>query len=180
MDAGRAVAEIGQLVADHHRAVYRYAYRLTGSVSDAEDLTQQVFLTAQQCIGQLRSAERARTWLFAVLRNRFFKDCRKWKPVPAGALELNVDNIPEEVPGDDAIDSERMQRALNQLPPAFRVVLMMFYFEDCSYREIAESLDLPIGTVMSRLARAKSHLRSKLFVAEASAVTPAGGNGRQG
>ena len=60
---------------------------------------------------------------------------------------------------------------MNELPAEFRLVLAMFYYEECSYREIAEKLDLPIGTVMSRLARAKGHLRAKLWEADAA---PAG------
>ena len=64
------------------------------------------------------------------------------------------------------IDRERLQEALNRLPEAFRLVVVMFYFEECSYREIAERLEMPIGTVMSRLARAKGYLRSSMLAAE--------------
>lgn len=158
--------DAAQLVAEHHQAVYRYAFRLTGSVADAEDLTQQVFLTAHQKGGQIRNEERVRSWLFAVLRNCFLKAKQKRRPVPAGSLKLNIDSIPEETPDDEAIDRERLQIALDQLPPKYRVALVMFYFEDRSYREIAEEMDLPIGTVMSRLARAKAQLRTSLFEPE--------------
>ena len=65
--------EVAQLVTEHHQAVYRYAYRLTGSVHDAEDLTQEVFLAAQRKIGQVRRMDRVRGWLFAILRNCFLK-----------------------------------------------------------------------------------------------------------
>lgn len=159
----RATMEIGQLVAEHYQAVYGYAFRLSGSVNDAEDLTQQVFLTAQQKLGQLRKAESVRSWLFTILRNYFLKGCQKRRPVPAGNLHLNIETIPAEIPDNGGVDRERLQWAVNQLPPRYRVVITMFYYESCSYREIAEQLDLPIGTVMSRLARAKGHLRSKLF-----------------
>lgn len=155
--------DIAQMVAEHHQAVYRYAYRLSGGVPDAEDLTQQVFLVAQQKLGQLRNAASARGWLFAILRSCFLKTRARRTPVPAANLRLNVDTIPAEVPDEGDIDRERLQEAIDQLPSVFRLVLVMFYFEECSYRDIAESLDLPIGTVMSRLARAKGHLRSKLF-----------------
>lgn len=159
----RAGTDIAQLVAEHHQAVYRYAYRLSGSVPDAEDLTQQVFLVAQQKLAQLRKAGSARSWLYAILRNCFLKACQRRRPVPAANLRLDVDNVPAEAPRNEQIDREQLQEAINQLPTAFRVVLVMFYFEGCSYRQIAEGLGLPIGTVMSRLARAKGHLRSKLF-----------------
>jgi len=158
--------DVAQLVADYHQAVYRYAFRLSGSVTEAEDLTQEVFLIAHRKGGQIRSEQSVRSWLFAVLRNCFLKAKQKRRPVPAASLKLNIDSIPEEVPGDEAIDRERLQMALDQLPPNYRVALVMFYFEDRSYREIAEELDLPIGTVMSRLARAKAHLRTSLFEPE--------------
>ena len=64
------------------------------------------------------------------------------------------------------VDSAELQAAIDELPAEFRLVVAMFYFEDCSYRDIAEKLDVPIGTVMSRLARAKGHLREKLFETE--------------
>jgi len=165
----RGRMDVAQLVAEHHQAVYRYAYRLSGTVSDAEDLTQQVFLVAQQKLHQLRKAPCARNWLFAILRNCFLKDRQRRQPVPAANLRLNIDTVPSKPPQEEDIDQERLQGAINQLPDVFRVVLVMFYFEERSYREIAEGLDLPIGTVMSRLARAKVHLRSRLFEPETAA-----------
>lgn len=156
-------ADIAQLVADHHQGVYAYAYRLSGSVQDAEDLAQQTFLTAQQKLGQLRNTESAKSWLFTILRNHFLGTLRKKRPTPAAGLQLDVDTIPERLPDSFAIDGELLQRAIEELPPKYRVVLTMFYYEDCSYREIADQLGLPIGTVMSRLARAKRRLRLRLF-----------------
>jgi RNA polymerase sigma-70 factor (ECF subfamily) len=152
-----------QVVADHLESVYRYAFRLSGSAVDAEDLTQQVFLTAHQKQGQIRNAGSTRGWLFAILRHCFSKSCQKRRPTPAANLQLNVETIPADPPTGEAIDQEQLQLGIDQLPSPYRVVLAMFYFENCSYREIAEKLDLPIGTVMSRLARAKGHLRTYLF-----------------
>lgn len=158
-----ATLDIAALVAEHHQAVYRYAYRLTGSVADAEDLTQHVFLTAQQRLGQLRNAASASSWLFSILRNRFLKDCQKRRPIDAASIRLNVDSIPAEVPEEAWIDGQRLQEALGRLPEQYRLVVAMFYYENCSYREIAEKLDVPLGTVMSRLARAKGQLRAQLL-----------------
>jgi RNA polymerase sigma-70 factor (ECF subfamily) len=166
MAEDRAALDIVRLVAEHHPVVYRYAYRLTGSTADAEDLTQQVFLQAQEKLGQLRQVESARSWLLAIVRNQFLRECDKRKPVPAGDLRLDVQSIPDDI-AEEAIDREALQAALNELPPHYRVVVTMFYFEDCSYREIAERLGVPIGTVMSRLARAKEHLRARLLSANA-------------
>jgi RNA polymerase sigma-70 factor (ECF subfamily) len=160
--------DIVRLVAEHHGGVYGYAFRLSGSTADAEDLAQQVFLIAQRKLGQLRDPQHAKSWLFAILRTCFWKSSQKRRLVSAQSPALNLDTIPEKPPHESAVDREQLQKALNQLSEKSRVVLTMFYFENRSYREIAEQLDLPIGTVMSRLARAKNQLRGRLFgIAEA-------------
>jgi len=158
--------DIARLVADHHRVLYRYAYRLTGSIPDAEDLTQQTFLVTQQKVGQLRDATKVRSWLFSVLRSCFLKSRRKKSPLPLASLEADVQAPDELLPHTDEIDRERIQAAINELPDDFRLVLVMFYFQECSYKEIAEELDTPMGTVMSRLSRAKGHLRRRLLDAQ--------------
>ena len=179
MASNRNDANIQPLIDEHLDAVYRYAYRLTGTVHDAEDLTQQVFLLAQQRLDQLREVDRARGWLFTILRNSFLKMVERTQPVPATSVGLNLETVPVESqsgPGGNqngqAVDSAELQAAIDELPAEFRVVVAMFYFEECSYREIAEKLDLPMGTVMSRLARAKGHLRSKLFETEPVRAKP--------
>jgi RNA polymerase sigma-70 factor (ECF subfamily) len=164
---------LAQLVAEYHAAVYRYAYRLSGSAADAEDLTQQTFLIAQQKLDQVREADRAGHWLLVVVRNAFLKSCRRRVPMPVGGLEIDIYSVPDRThdtnPADsaasvlDEIDVERLQAAIDELPDEFRLPLLMFYFEDASYRDIAEQLDIPPGTVMSRLSRAKSHLRRRLL-----------------
>lgn len=164
--------DIARLVAEHHQAVYRYAYRLSGSQADAEDLTQQVFLIACRKGGQLRQADSVRPWLFTILRNCFLKSRRKRFPIPAGFLELSLENIPQPENVPPRIDPAELQQALDGLPPRDRVILGMFYFENLTYREIAEALDIPLGTVMSRLARAKARLRARLFPNISEAVVP--------
>ena len=172
MASDRSNANIQRLIDDHLDAVYRYAYRLTGTVHDAEDLTQQVFLLAQKRMDQLREADRARGWLFTILRNSFLKMVQRMQPVPATSVGINLESVPAEKESGQAVDSAELQAAIDELPAEFRVVVVMFYFEECSYREIAEKLDLPIGTVMSRLARAKGHLRTKLFETEPVRSSP--------
>lgn len=165
---------IAELVAEHHAAVYRYAYRLTGAECDAEDLTQQTFLAAHVNLAQLRDAEHGRSWLYAILRNSYLKMRRKRIPLPAASLELDIDGIPDEMPEIATVDPERLQMALNELPDEFKLPVLLFYYEGCSYREIAEKLAAPPGTIMSRLSRAKAHLRAKLFEEE---LHVAAGNG---
>lgn len=161
--------DIARLVADHHAELYRYALRLTGQTADAEDLTQQTFLIAHAKLDQVRSAESCRGWLFAILRSCFLKSVRSAIPTPATRLDLQLEALPDDVPEELLIDPERLQTALEELAPEFRLVVAMFYFEECSYREIAAQLELPIGTVMSRLSRAKSHLRARLTDHESTA-----------
>jgi RNA polymerase sigma-70 factor (ECF subfamily) len=163
--------EVADLVAQYHEVAYRYAYRLTGSVHDAEDLTQDVFLIAQRKIGQLRNTENPKAWLLAILRNSFLKSVRRQRPTLAVDSSQDMNLIQAPCKGGDG-DAEQIQDALDRLPEASRLVLVMFYFEECSYREIAERLEMPIGTVMSRLARAKEYLRALLEEPEKGLAVP--------
>ncbi len=153
---------VERLIASHHVALYRYAYRLSGSAQDAEDLVQQVFVTVCRKLDQVREPEHVTAWLFAVLRSCFLKSCRKPRPQLAAGVDLNLDTVPDRSPAPAEVDSDELQKALEQLPPEYRLVVVMFYFEHCSYKQIADRLELPIGTVMSRLARAKQRLRIEL------------------
>jgi len=172
-EAGSNGGAIHRLVLDHYQAVYRYAFRLTGSVCDAEDLTQNTFLIAQQKLYQLREPEKTDRWLFAILRSCYLKNRRRHRPVAAVNLELNVDELPEESvrqAEQSGVDEERLQRALNELADEFKLILLMFYFEDLSYKEIAARLQVKMGTVMSRLSRAKGWLRKSLLSLESDSL----------
>ena len=153
---------VRDLIDAHYEALYRYAYRLSGNSSDAEDLTQDTFGKAIARLSQLRDHERAKSWLFRILRNGYLhriRDDRRRKLVPLEAIGDLAERGPDVPP---EIDSAALQEALNELDETFRTPLILFYFEDFSYRDIAEQMDLPIGTVMSRLASAKGYLKSKL------------------
>jgi len=155
-----AAPDFTALVLEHHQAVYRYAFRLTGSVQDAEDLTQEVFLIAQEKLGQLRKIEAFQNWLFAILRNCFLKQSSHKQPIPAtdAAMELESFALVHRV-RFDGDESDWLQGALNRLPDEYRLVVVMYYFEQHSYREIARQLKIPLGTVMSRLSRGRAYLR---------------------
>ena len=153
--------DVRRLVDDHYEALYRYGYRLSGSADEAGDLTQETFLKAQEQFGSLREPGRAKSWLFTILRNAFLQRLRSRKPnlhVPIEAVGELAEREPDELP-DTACD---LQTALNDLSEEWRTPIILFYFEGFSYRDIAEQMDLPIGTVMSRLARAKAYLRTRL------------------
>ena len=151
---------VPDLVEQHYESLFRYACRLSGSRADAEDLTQQAFLKAQQKLHQLRSAESARSWLYAILRNSYLKSVQG----TAGRGHISLDHVSEpveELPHSEA-DSEQLQMALDELAGEFRLPLLLFYFEELTCREIAEQLAIPMGTVMSRLARGRTWLRRRL------------------
>src|SRR4051812_42531711 len=152
---------VQQLVDSHYEALYRCAYRLSGSAADAEDLTQEAFCKAQLQLHQLRDASRAKAWLFTIVRNLFLHRVRSdssHRQVPLDAVG-DLPGPPPEMPPE--VDPDQLQKALNELPEPFRTPLILFYFEEFSYRDIADHMGLPIGTVMSRLARAKAHLRGR-------------------
>jgi RNA polymerase sigma-70 factor, ECF subfamily len=164
---------VQRLVDDHYVALYRYAYRLSGSAADAEDLTQEAFCKAQLCLSQLRQSDRAKPWLFSILRNAYLHRVRAERQAACVSLE-GIGDVPDRLPDSlPDIDPERLQLALNELPEGFRTPLILFYFEDFSYRDIADQMDLPMGTVMSRLARAKTYLRTRLV--DAAVETSANG-----
>ena len=139
-------------------------------------MTQQTFLAAQAKIHQLRDRESGRSWLFTILRRVYLRNQKRRVPASAASLQLEIDTIAAEVPEADAfelseIDREQLQAAVNELPTRFNLVFLLFYSEGCSYREIAGRLELPVGTVMSRLSRAKSHVRARLTPSAACATS---------
>lgn len=161
MSAEARQREVLALVEAHYTVLYRYAFRLSGSAADAEDLTQQAFLTAHEKLDQLREAANAKAWLFAIVRNAYLKTRRG----PAGTGNVPLQQVAEPtqpVDGSPDLTGEELTQLLAELPEEFRIPLVLFYFEDMSYREIATALELPIGTVMSRLSRGKSQLRQRL------------------
>ncbi|WP_425615538.1 RNA polymerase sigma factor [Anatilimnocola sp. NA78] len=169
-DDGLPELSLAQLIRDHAGSLYRYAFRLAGQASDAEDLVQQTFLVAQQKLHQVREAERAAGWLFAVLRSCFLRSRRKKIPL-ANEEQFPLDSVAAQPAGeadDSWLDRETLQAALAEMPDEFKLVVLMFYFEDLSYKEIAAQLEIPIGTVMSRLSRGKAHLRRRLVPDEPS------------
>ncbi len=152
------------LVDGYHEAVYRYAFHLVGCSSAAEDIAQEVFLRAFRSVHQLREEKAAKGWLLVITRNEFARWCRK-RPK---STSIDNDSSPE-LPDEPAQgqtrqleDTEWVQAALKQLSNEYRQVLLMYYYEELSYAEIAEQLSIPIGTVMSRLSRGKKALREHL------------------
>jgi RNA polymerase sigma-70 factor, ECF subfamily len=154
---------IEELVEAHYRCLFAFAFRLSGSVQEAEDLTQGAFCQAQAKLSQLRNWERAKSWLFTILRNLYLHQVRATKTANEVPMD-DVGELPERLPDPlPDVDPEKLQNALNELPEGWRTPLILFYFDDFSYRDIAEHMDVPVGTIMSRLARAKAFLRGRLL-----------------
>ena len=147
---------------EHQERVFRYAYRLSGCAATAEDIAQEVFLRAFRSLHQLRDDAAARGWLLVIARNEFLRHCRR----RAASCEVVVDpqdcDTAAEQIAPQIENQEWVAAALAQLPEDFRLVLLMYYFEELSYAQIAEQLNIPLGTVMSRLSRGKAHLKAAL------------------
>ena len=147
----------------HLDAAYSLAHWLSRSATDAEDIVQDAMLRAFRAFDSVRG-ESVRPWLMTIVRNCFRDHVAK-----AGRLEDLGDRL-EHAPFDgpspeaDAVaasDRRRLERMLSLLPDDYREVLVLREVEDMSYREIAEAIGAPIGTVMSRLARARTLLKDK-------------------
>ena len=167
--------DITRLVDLNYASVYRYAFRLSGSAADAEDLVQEAFLAVQAKGGQIREADSARSWLYAVVRNAYLKQLRSPGRRRGRSIELTSEPLAPPGPWEwqHDFDAEALQAALLDLPEEYRTPIVLYYFSDCSYREIADQLQVPMGTVMSRLSRAKSALRDRLSTEVPGALVPA-------
>ena len=159
------------LSGEYMNGLYGYAMVLTRNHAEAEDLVQETYVRAMPAMNRLRSESNVKGWLFRILRNAWLNHLRKrrtaseitWSDVDDGSVE----DIPE--PSKDSyqvfvskVEREQVQAAVQALPAKFREIILLREFEELSYDEIAGLLDCPVGTVMSRLARARSKLRALL------------------
>ena len=141
----------------HTRSLLRVARRLTSGTAAAEDLVQETLLLAWRAFDRFRIGTNARAWLFRILMNEFRGCARKLRPVPSAALESELAAAPLDI--DDGID---MAQALESLSLDHRTVLLLGVVEGFTCDEMVEILGVPIGTVMSRLSRARSALRKRI------------------
>jgi RNA polymerase sigma-70 factor (ECF subfamily) len=159
--------EFEDLVAAHYENLFRFAVSLCHSEAEAADLTQQTFLRWAQRGFQLRDRSKAKTWLFTTLYREFLGGQRRSTRFP----HIEIDDAGPELPHTEPdsvnqMDGQAVLAALNGLDETYRVPLMLFYLKDHSYQEIAAVLDIPIGTVMSRLSRGKEQLRRRILDSE--------------
>jgi RNA polymerase sigma-70 factor, ECF subfamily len=151
--------------------LYSYARILTRNHAEAEDLVQETYVRAMQAMGRLRAESNIKGWLFTILRNIWFNQLRKRRNGPQ-MVEIEVgDGVANSIaePSKDAhdlyvskIEAEQVRAAIQELPVEFREIVLLREYEGLSYLEIASVLNCPVGTVMSRLGRARTKLRGLL------------------
>ena len=158
----------------HIDSMYNFAYRITFDEDDAKDLVQETYLKAFRFIDSFQEGTNAKAWLFRILKNSFINDFRKKSKEPAKVdyqeVEsfYNSDEVDETITSDLRVEAvqemigDEVSNALNALAIDFRTVIILCDLEGFTYEEMAKILDIPIGTVRSRLHRARNLLKDKL------------------
>lgn len=148
------------LVESYTAPIFRYCYRMLRNTEDAQELTQEVLLRALRNIERFDPNRSFKTWVFSIARNACIDFHRKKRPTVSDAVVPLEDKGP--LPSEITLQKERAQRleqALDTLAPLYREVIILYHFEHLKYQEIAETLDVPLGTVMNRIFRARKKLR---------------------
>lgn len=170
-----------QLVDAHYASLYRFALSLAKNTADAGDLVQQTFFIWATKGHGLRETAKAKSWLFTTLYREFLRGRRR--DARATSLEelppAEADVAAEEVDRVARMDAATVVAALQEVDEVFRAPLTLFYLDDLSYQEIAATLEVPVGTVMSRLSRGKAQLRAALARESKVVSFPADGGRKQ-
>lgn len=159
-------ADYEQAVNSLYEGLYRFAFSLAGNADDACELTQEAFARLLTKGGQLRDRSKVKAWLFTTLYRIYLG----WKRRETRYPHLEIASVENELPPVtpetvDKLEIEAVSQSLLALEERYRVPLALHYFENHSYREISRLLDVPVGTIMSRLSRGKELMR-KLLVAK--------------
>lgn len=155
--------EFETLVDRQYDALYRFALSLTRHETDAADLTQQAFLVWARKGHQLRDRSKARTWLFTTMHRLFIESRRRAAHFSNSPLEEAEADLPTLTPEQARhVDGKTLMDALFRIDEVFRAPVALFYLEDFSYQEIAELLDVPMGTVKSRISRGIVQLQKQV------------------
>ncbi len=162
--------EFKKLTYPHTKLLYNMALKYCGNSYDAQDIVQETFLMAFNKFHQLRDKSKCKPWLLRILRNNFLKSYQKKKAQQRIAETDYVDYLKESLSSGSAeilllkaSGSKVIQDAIDRLPIKYKEVLLLYYMQDMLYKEIAATLDIPIGTVMSRLTRARDGLKNLLL-----------------
>lgn len=166
---------LDQLVHRHYARLFNIAYRLCGHYDDAQDLVGETFLRASRAIREFRGDAHFTTWLYSILKNVFLSQRKRQRLRDHTSLDdlVQLDErsvyrqIEDPAPGPEALaereeQAAAVQLAVADLPEAQRLLVVLYHFQHCSYEEIAEITALPVGTVKSRLNRARLFLKGRL------------------
>lgn len=155
------------------KLLYNAALRYTGKTNDAEDLVQETLYTGFKNFHQLRDESKIKSWLFTILRNKYLKSVRRGGQINEAeyddsidylvSLEAAVEHTDPEKLYQMKTESEQIQKALAKLPEKYKSPLLLYYLQDLSYQKISDALEIPIGTVMSRLSRGKQILKKEIL-----------------
>jgi RNA polymerase sigma-70 factor (ECF subfamily) len=161
--AQQSAINFEQVVHLYYEALYRFAVSLARNVPDACDLTQEAFYRLATKGSALRDPSKAKSWLFTTLHREYLSRRRRENRFPHHEIEESSQELPTVSPKTiEAMEASEVMEFLMELDEPFRAPLVLFYLKDHSYREIADILEIPVGTVMSRLSRAKTMLRKLL------------------
>lgn len=168
-------AALHRLVRKHQERAYGYAFRLTRNSEEAGDIVAEAFVRVNNAVRNFKGNSAFTTWLYRIITNCYLDHRKKERTRQALSLDNPVAGSEEEGPReiedstympDKDVESQQrgvlVDRALRRLPDFQRAMIVMYHMEELSYEEIAESLDLPLGTVKSRLNRARLSLRELL------------------
>jgi RNA polymerase sigma-70 factor, ECF subfamily len=161
-------ATFDRLVADHGSALYRMAYRMMGDRHDAEDIVQETYRSAWTSRRGYQPGHSQRAWLASILRRRVVD---RWRRHPLPTASGGDYTLDVEVNGADPLAEEftdEMQHALNRLPVELRESLLLVVVGELTHQEVANLLGVPLGTVLSRVSRARERLREYWLVAARS------------
>src|SRR5580692_2774568 len=175
---GRPSAGFEELALPLFDALYNFACWLVHDSNDAEDLVQETYLKALRSFTSFQPGTNFRAWMFRILRNNFLSSCSKLERRMTVAMdseedgpELAVDRETPETILMNRFNSQLVQRAIDDLPVHYREALLLCEVEEMSYQDIAEILTIPMGTVMSRLARARKAVRESLRSAPGASLS---------
>ena len=160
---------------EHIDSLYSYALVLTRNRTEAEDLLQETYVRALKAMLRLKAESNVKSWLFTILRNIWLNQLRHRRTAPQ-LVEMDLDESKDGISVEAShnphaiyvseLERSLVREAIQRLPPVFREIILLREYEELSYQEIATILECPIGTVMSRLARARVKLRILLRAAD--------------
>ena len=154
-----------QIVSQHYEPLYRFAFSLAHTEADACDLTQQTFYIWATRGHELRDRTKVKSWLFTILHREFLNIRKRAVRFPHFELTDAIEDLPTISPEVvSTLDSARVLEVLGQVQEPYRAALTLFYLEDYSYKEIANILEIPIGTVRSRISRGIAQLQRSILM----------------